>query len=73
MPPDLNKIEIKYFQSVIGTFLYYTRVLDFKMTPALNRIAAQQAQRTQFFLTKVQSLLYYVNVYSNTAFKILCK
>ena len=35
----LSKKDIKYIQSITGTFLYHTRVLHYTMLPALNEIA----------------------------------
>ena len=69
MSPYLNKIETKYVQSVIGTFLYYARDLNRTMLPALNKMAAQQAQPTQTSMKKVQRILDYANTYSNTALR----
>ena len=46
-PPDntslLSPQETTYIQSVAGTFLYYARVIDSTLLPALNELASQQA------------------------------
>ena len=65
----ISIIETKYIQSVIGTFLYYTRALDCTMLLALNQMYTQQAQPTQNNMKTVQRLLDYANTYSNTALR----
>ncbi len=45
--PPLNKEETKYIQAVTGTLLYYGRVVDNTILPALSAIATKQAQPTE--------------------------
>ena len=45
--PLLDPKETKYIQSVTGTFLYYGRVLDFIILPALNEVASAQSSPTK--------------------------
>ena len=45
--PFLSPKETLYVQSVVGTLLYYARVIELTMLPALNQIGAQQSQPTQ--------------------------
>jgi hypothetical protein len=43
----LSKEEKKYIQQVIGTFLYYRRIVDLTMLTALSSIASAQAVPTK--------------------------
>ena len=61
--PALNKIDTKYVQSVIGTLLYYARAIDVTMLPALNEIAAAQANPTTNTLKRCKRLLDYSATY----------
>jgi len=40
--------QIKSIQSTMGSFLYYARVLNYNMLPALNKISSLQAKPTQY-------------------------
>ena len=64
--PILNKKGIKFVQSIVGSLLYYARAIDFTMLPALNEIAARQANPTSKTLDKCQMLLDYANTYPNS-------
>jgi hypothetical protein len=44
----LPKSDIKYMQSVAGTFLYNARALNYTMLPALNEISSTQAKPTKY-------------------------
>ena len=63
--PFLDKKDITYVQSVVGTFLYYARALDSTMLPALNNIGSQQAHPTVKVKEKIQQLMDYANTYPN--------
>ena len=45
--PKLNNKGIRYVQSVVGTFLYYSRATDPTMSVALNDLGHQQANATE--------------------------
>ena len=52
--PTLTTKEIKYIQSVVGTFLYYARALDGTIISALDDISSQQAISTVNIIKKVK-------------------
>ena len=52
--PLLNPKDTKYIQSVTGSFLYYRRILEQTILPALNKIASEQSKPTQNTMTKAQ-------------------
>ena len=45
--PAINYDEANIVQQVVGTFLYYARVVDPKILVSLNTIAAQESKNTQ--------------------------
>ena len=55
LPPE----GIKRIQQVVGTLLYYARVIDNTLLVALNAIAAKQSNRTQQTADDVTKLLNY--------------
>ena len=57
--PALNPEETNTVQQVVGTFLYYARVVDPTMLAALNTVASQQSKSTQETAKKVVQLLNY--------------
>ena len=61
--PVLAPKEIKYIQSMLGTFLYYDRALDSTILPALNDISVQQAVPTANTMKKSKRLLNYTATY----------
>lgn len=69
-PPDTSQLlsltETTYIQLVTGTFLYYDRVLDSTLLPALNELSSQQANPTQQSKMKAQQIMDYVATYPNT-------
>ena len=64
--PVLDKKDIKYVQTVVGSLLYYSRAIDPTMLTALNEIATVQSKPTSDTLTKCQVLLDYAATYPNT-------
>eukprot|EP00957_Ditylum_brightwellii_P056002 4244144-Ditylum_brightwellii.AAC.1 len=44
--PELNTDGVKHAQQIIGTLLYYARVVDPMMPMAINAISIQQAHAT---------------------------
>ena len=48
-----------------GSHLYYGRVIDYTILPALNEIASEQAHPTQRTKEKAQRLMDYVNTYQH--------
>ena len=55
--PKLDKRGITRVQSIVGSFLYYTRAIDNTLLVALNKIAATQAAPTQQTNQKITMLL----------------
>ena len=51
---------------MVGSFLYFARVIDNTILPAINEIASKQATPTQNTMGKAQMFLDYVNTYPNT-------
>ena len=67
--PHLLPKAIKHVQSIIGTFLYYTRAIDSTMLPALAQIAQHQAQPTENTMKKCQQLMDYAATYNNASIR----
>ena len=44
-------------QSSVGSLLYYARVVDSTMLPALNNISSQQSQPTQETMKKLKLIM----------------
>ena len=44
--PRLDSKEIKQIQSIVSSFLYYTRVLDYTLLPVIKEISSTQAKLT---------------------------
>ena len=59
----LNKQDTTLVQSIVGTLLYYGRVINNTILPALNTIASDQAQPTTTTMRKYRRLLDYVATY----------
>lgn len=59
----LPKNKIKHVQSVVGSFLYYARALDYTMIPALNEIGTTQAAPTQYTWDECEQLMDYAATY----------
>ena len=68
-PPDnttpLQGKQVTYVQSVVGTFLYYGRAIDYAILPAINDISSEQSKPTKKTLQKIQRLMDYVNTHDN--------
>ena len=60
---SLPKHKIKYIESIVGSLLYYARVIDSTMLPVLNNIAKSQAYPAQLTLKQCQQILDYANTY----------
>ena len=56
-------------QSITGSLLYYARAIDGTLLPALNDIASQQAQPTEYTMVKCKRLLDYVSTYPNATIR----
>ena len=63
--PLLDAKGKKYVQSVTGTLAYYSRGVDSTMQPAINEIAAKQANPTEATLAACKMLLDYAHTYPN--------
>ncbi len=59
----LPKEDKKFFQEVIGTFLYYARCIDSTMLVALGSIATQEANPTKNTMKKVRQFLDYASTH----------
>ena len=65
LPPD-RKLRI---QAVVGSLLYYARAIDGSLLPALNEIAATQANPTINTEIKLDHLLAFVKTHRNTSLR----
>jgi hypothetical protein len=61
----LTPKEIKHVQDIVGTLLYYGRLVDPTLLAALSAIAAQQANGTQAVADACHQLLNYVAMHPN--------
>ena len=61
--PKLDKKGIHYFQSCVGSLLYYARAVDATMLPAINEISGSQASPTQKTMNACKMLLDYAATY----------
>jgi hypothetical protein len=57
--PPLNKEEMKYIQTVVGTLLYYAKAVNPTILPALSTIGTKQATSTQATMETIKQLLDY--------------
>ena len=64
--PLLSPKDTKWIQSVAGSFLYYARVIDYTLLPALNSLASQQSQPTENTRQIAHRLMDYAATYPNT-------
>ena len=64
--PLLSPKDTKWIQSVAGSFLYYSRVIDYTLLPALNSLASQQSQPTENTRQIAHRLMDYAATYPNT-------
>ena len=67
--PPLDKKQIKHIQDVVGTLLYFGRVVDLTLAAALIAIAARQANGTQAVVALVRQLLDYIATHPNPAIR----
>eukprot|EP00957_Ditylum_brightwellii_P210636 15365206-Ditylum_brightwellii.AAC.1 len=64
--PYLDAKETKQLQSIVGTFLYYSRAIDGPALPALNDINTQQSTPTQATITDTKWIMDFFHTYPNT-------
>ena len=69
--PLLDAKGKKYVQSVTGTFSYYSRGVDPCMQPAINEIAAKQANPTEATLDACKMLLDFAHTYPNAKIRFV--
>ena len=69
--PLLDAKGKKYVQSVTGTLAYYSRGVDPTMMPAINEIAAKQANPTEATLDACKMLLDYAHTYPNAKIRFM--
>ena len=60
----LNR-ETKHIQSTTGLFLYYGRVIEYSILPALNHISASQSRPATKITEKPQQLMDFLNTHDN--------
>ena len=63
--PILGQAKKNYSQKVVGSFLYYERVVDLTILLSLSTIAAEQANPTERTMQRVQHLLQYMHTNPN--------
>ena len=61
--PTLPITDTRYIQSVVGSFLYYSRAMDSTILPTLNTLSSQQAAPTKTTMDKAQRLMDYAATY----------
>ena len=66
-----NRKEIKHVQRVVGSFLYYGRVVDNTILPALHKTSAFQSRPTESTNEKIYMLLHYLATYPNAKVRFL--
>eukprot|EP00957_Ditylum_brightwellii_P118259 9019440-Ditylum_brightwellii.AAC.1 len=64
-PPKIPQQTIDYIQAVVGIFLWYGRIVDLTLLPALNAISAQQSVPTKEEVKSLDHFLNYMATYSN--------
>ena len=69
--PLLDAEGKKYVQSVTGTLAYYSRGVDPTMQPAINEIAAKQANPTEATMAACKMLLDYAHTYPNSKIRFV--
>ena len=69
--PLLLPKETKYIQSVVGSFLYYSRAIDGTMLPVLAQIAQQQSQLNTLTKEKCQQLIDYATTYNKAKIRFM--
>jgi len=67
--PPLMPDQIKCIQKIVGTLLYYGRVVDFTLLTALSAIAARQSNGTQTVAEACSQLLDYVAMHPNAGIR----
>eukprot|EP00957_Ditylum_brightwellii_P186957 14238067-Ditylum_brightwellii.AAC.1 len=56
---------MKQIQSIVGTFLYYSRAIDRPVLPALNDISTQQSALTQATIADTEWIMDFFHTYHN--------
>jgi hypothetical protein len=64
----LSPAEKKYFQEVIGVFLYYGRTINSTMLTALSAIASAKAKPTEETMTRCKQFLDYADTHQDAIF-----
>ena len=60
---------IKNVQNIVGTLLYYARVVEPTLSAALSEIAPRQVKGTEYVLTDFHQMLNYAASHSHTAIR----
>eukprot|EP00957_Ditylum_brightwellii_P209955 15364419-Ditylum_brightwellii.AAC.2 len=63
--PKVPKETMEYIQAAVGIFLWYGRIVDLTLLPALNAISAQQAALTEETVKTLDHFLNYMATYPN--------
>ena len=69
LSPHVTTSEQKYLQSVIGTLLYYARVVDPTMCTAIHELGSIQSAPTQNDMVKLDRLLQYASTHRNNGIR----
>ena len=59
--PPLNDNDKKFVQKLLGSFLYYARVIDLTILHALSAIASEQSKPTELTMKRMQQILEYMH------------
>jgi len=70
--PPLTPDQIKRVQKIVGTLLYYGRVVDSTLLTALSAMAARQSNGTQAVAEACHQLLDYVAMHPNASIRYGC-
>eukprot|EP00957_Ditylum_brightwellii_P058733 4453601-Ditylum_brightwellii.AAC.1 len=63
--PKVPQQTIDHLQAAVGIFLWYGRIVDLTLLPALNAISAQQALPTEETVKAMDHFLNYMATYPN--------
>ena len=63
--PKATKDEVNYIQQVVGTILYYVRVVNITVLMALSTIASEQAKATKTTISNVKQMMDYLAWHPN--------
>eukprot|EP00957_Ditylum_brightwellii_P167190 12727205-Ditylum_brightwellii.AAC.1 len=71
--PCLDVKGTKRIQSIVGTFLYYSRAIDRPALPALNNIGTQQSAPTQATISDNEWIMDFFHTYLNARLRFFAR